>query len=302
MSILLLIVMLAVDGLLQPASLLPTGLELLGLSAVPLVFASLSQSFIIVAGDIDLSIGYSVGLASVLSATLLVDHVLLGILSLLGIVAGYALMAIVIHKRQVPSLVITLGVSFVWLGIGLLIQPDPGGTSPNWLTGALDFSVPIIPETLIVVILVAALVEYIMFRRHSGRIWRAFGSNSKSLREAGWSPLRARTTLYVLAGLCAVVAGLYLTVGSDGSDILNSNTYTLTSIAAVIFGGGRFSGGRVSPVGTVAAALALTVIGTFLSFLNVSTYYVPLITGLVLLFALVVHRVERKIGHIERNR
>ena len=92
-------------------------------SAVPLVFASLGQMFIVTAGDIDMGNGYSIGLVNVLLAVILSRSPLIGFLSLAVFIGAYMLMGALIHLRRLPSIVITLGAQFIWLGIALIICP-----------------------------------------------------------------------------------------------------------------------------------------------------------------------------------
>src|SRR5690606_28358825 len=132
------------------------GLELLLTPAVPLVLIALSQMFVVGGSEIDLGAGAFAGLVNVISATLLVSSPWLGGAALMAGLAGYALMGVVIHARAVPAIVVTLGASFVWLGIGQTLQPSPGGGSPEWLASLLSISIPYVPTPL-VLILIAAL-------------------------------------------------------------------------------------------------------------------------------------------------
>ena len=83
------------------------------------------------------------------------------------------------------------------------------------------------------------------------------GGNAVAIRRAGWSLLKAKTTLFALAGLFGVLAGVALIGMTTSADANVGNGYTLLSIAGVILGGGEFVGGRVSPAGAVMGALTL---------------------------------------------
>src|SRR5947209_12042576 len=97
---------------------------LLNLSPV-LVFAALAQMFVMTAGDIDLGIGPYVGLVNCIVAGVLADRPALAALMLIACPLSYALMGALIHWRQLPSIVVTLGSSFVWLGLALMVLPMP---------------------------------------------------------------------------------------------------------------------------------------------------------------------------------
>ncbi|MDH5798334.1 MAG: ABC transporter permease, partial [Paracoccaceae bacterium] len=111
----------------QPRAMSYFGVNLVLQYAVPITLATIAQMFIITVNDLDLSIGAFVGLVACIGATLLADTPLLGLLALAACVAAYAGLGALIHWRNLPSIVVTLGMSFVWLGIAVLVLPTPGG-------------------------------------------------------------------------------------------------------------------------------------------------------------------------------
>ncbi len=204
------------------------GLELMINSAIPLVLAGLSQMFIIAASDIDFGLGAYLGFTNVISATFLVTNPPLGILILLLGIIGYGVLAAIIHIRKIPAIVVTLGSSFIWLGIALNIMEKPGGSSPEWLSSIFNLNVPIIPEAIILVALFGAAAYFIIMRSKYGTILRGFGNNQKAIQRSGWSPLKARVSLYLLAGIFGVLAGMAMTGISTAAD---ANAASILSIA-----------------------------------------------------------------------
>jgi ribose/xylose/arabinose/galactoside ABC-type transport system permease subunit len=267
----------------QPSSGSEFGTDLLLQAALPLVLVSLAQMFVVLGGDFDLGIGSAVGLTSVLSATLLVTHPVLGVIALCGIPAGYVAMSLLAERTGVSSVVITLGASFVWLGIALMVQSTPGGSSPTWMQSAFDTSLPGLPEPVYLMVLLA-IIPYLLLR-HSryGVVLRGYGGNRSAIANLGRSPLLARAALFALAGLFVVLAGLATTFVSGGSDANASAPLTISSFGAVVLGGAVLGGGRVDSVGVVAAALALSLISSLLGFLNVSATWNTGIEGMVIL-------------------
>jgi ribose transport system ATP-binding protein len=295
-SVVLLIIMVAGLLLRDPRALTSVGVDLLLQSALPVVLVAMGQQFIILAGDFDIGIGYAVGLANVVTATLLVSNVGLGILALVGIVSAYVAMAVIIEVTEVPGIVITLGGSFVWLGLGLLMQPAPGGAVPGWLAGALGAFLPGIPEPVYLTVGLAVAGFLILRRSAWGAGLRGFGGSRKAFVRTGRSPLAARAALYALAGLCVVGAGLMTTVVFASSDVNGSQTLTLASVAAVIIGGGQFIGGVVDPIGTVLAAVALSVVPVLLGGFNVNTNYQPAVEGVILILVMTLRWAARRRG------
>ena len=104
-----------------------------------------AQMFVITVNDLDLSIGTFVSFVGCVAATWLRDAPLLGFAVLLGGVAVYALMGAVIYLRNVPSIVVTLGMLFVWQGLAILVLPKPGGKPPSWLHDLMNFHMPYAP-------------------------------------------------------------------------------------------------------------------------------------------------------------
>ena len=102
------------------------GLNLMLNLAVPIALATIAQMCVITVNDLDLSIGAYVGFVACVAATWLHDTPLLGMLALLGGILVYAAVGALIHLRNLPSIVVTLGMSFVWLGLAVLVLPTPG--------------------------------------------------------------------------------------------------------------------------------------------------------------------------------
>lgn len=254
------------------------GIELLLAPAVVLVLVALAQMFVIGGSEIDLGVGAFAGLVNVISATLLVSHPGFGALALAGGLLGYALMAVLIQARAIPAIVMTLGASFIWAGIGQTIQPSPGGSSPEWLPALFQWSVAGVPTPLLLILAAGALAVAID-RAPVGVVLRGFGSNPQALARNGWSPLRYAVVRYLIAGAFAATAGLYLTATNQASDINAGASFTLLSIAAVVIGGSQLLGGVIAPAGVVAGAVTLSLIGALLAFLGVGTDYNALVQG-----------------------
>jgi ribose/xylose/arabinose/galactoside ABC-type transport system permease subunit len=240
---------------------------LLNLSPV-LIFTALAQMFIMTASDIDLSIGSFVALVNVIVAGIASPG--LAAAALLACVAGYGLMGALIHWLRLPSIVVTLGASFVWLGLGLMVLPLPGGDVPLWLSDAMRLRPPWVPAPVLVALVAMLLGHLILYQTSFGVILRGVGSSPAALERAGRSTLRARMSLYALAGICGVIAGVFLAGITTTGDANVGRGLTLLSVGAVIIGGGEFVGGIVSPVGTVMGALVMQLSGSLLSFASVA--------------------------------
>jgi len=99
---------------LNPRAISYFGFNLMLNLAIPIALATIAQMFVIAGNDLDLSIGPFVGFAGCVAATWLHDEPLLGAVALLGCIAVYAVLGALIYLRNLPSIVVTLGMSFVW--------------------------------------------------------------------------------------------------------------------------------------------------------------------------------------------
>ena len=150
----------------QPRAMSYFGINLLLNVAIPIMFATLAQMMVLAVSDLDLSIGPFVSLAACIGAAVMPDQPLLAIVALAASIGAYALAGAVIEWRQLPSIVVTLGLSFVWLGWAVLLLPTPGGTAPEWLRVAMRYKAPILPLPLWIALFGAALLSH-----HNGKHW-----------------------------------------------------------------------------------------------------------------------------------
>ena len=262
------LMLLAAVALLYPRAISYFGFTLMLNLAIPIALATLAQTMFLAINDLDLSIGSFVGLVACIGATWLHDTPPLGVLALLGCVAAYAALGALVQWRELPSIVVTLGMSFVWLGLAILVLPTPGGTAPHWLVATLAFKPPLLPLPILLAIVIAVLAHLLLIRSGFGTVLRGAGGNARAMQRAGWSILRARAALYGLAGCFGVASGLALVGLTTSADANMAQRYTLLSIAGAILGGCEFFGGRVAPAGAVLGALALALAGSVLTFLH----------------------------------
>lgn len=288
------IFMILINAAMNPRILSYMGMRMLVSSAVPLVFAALGQMFIVTAGDVDMGNGYSIALVNVLVGIILTGNPLMGLVSLLVFVGAYALMGALIHVRNIPAIVVTLGAQFVWWGIALVIAPSPGGSCPEWLLRLYKFDFPLIPMPIVLCILAGGSCWYVLFRAKYGMILRGIGNNPLAVERSGWSYLCAKMVNYALAGLMVICSGMAYTAVCMGADANSSATYCMMSIATVILGGCEMSGGVVAPVGVVCGGIAMSFITTILTSFRVDSNYQTAVTGMILIVVLAIKLVMHK--------
>ncbi|CCV10707.1 ABC transporter permease [Mesorhizobium sp. STM 4661] len=282
----LVLVLLAIAWL-NPRAISYFGFSLMLNLAIPIALATIAQMFVIAGNELDLSIGTFVGFVGCVTATWLKDAPLIGVLILLGSIGVYALLGALIHLRNLPSIVVTLGMSFVWQGLAILVLPKPGGKAPDWLLSLMAFKPPLVPFPIIAALLIAAVVHFGLMRTSYGVILRGSGGNAAALERAGWSLLRTKIALFALTGFFGVLSGMALIGITTSADANIGNGYTLLSIAGVILGGGEFVGGRVSPIGAVLGALTLALAASpLLTFMHIPPDWQVAANGAILIIVL----------------
>jgi ribose transport system permease protein len=282
-----LVLVLTAIAALNPRAISYFGFTLMLNLAIPIALATIAQMFVIAGNDLDLSIGAFVGFVGCVTATWLRDTPLLGILALLGCIGVYAAVGALIHLRNLPSIVVTLGMSFVWQGLAILLLPKPGGRAPDWLLATMGVKPPLVPFPILAAVVIAVVAYFGLMRTSYGTILRGSGGNAVAISRAGWSLLKAKMALFALTGLFGVLSGLALIGITTSADANIGNGYTLLSIAGVILGGGEFIGGRVSPVGAVIGALTLALAASpLLTFMHIPPDWQVAANGAILIVVL----------------
>lgn len=278
---------LAAIAWLNPRAISYFGFSLMLNLAVPIALATVAQMFVIAGNDLDLSIGPFIGFVGCIVATWLPDAPLAGAAMLIGCVAVYAGLGALIQLRNLPSIVVTLGMSFVWQGLAILVLPKPGGNAPDWLQTFMSLKPPILPLPVLITLVIGAAVYFGLMCTSYGAILRGSGGNASAVARAGWSLLKIKVTLFALAGFFGVLSGLALIGITTSADANIGNGYTLLSIAGVILGGGEFFGGVVSPVGAVIGALTLALAASpLLTFLHIPPDWQVGANGAILIIVL----------------
>ena len=272
---------------LNPRAISYFGFSLMLNLAIPIALATVAQMFVITINELDLSIGTFVGFVGCVTATWLHDAPLLGVLVLLASIGVYAGLGALIHLRNLPSIVVTLGMSFVWQGLAILLLPKPGGAAPGWLKGFMGFQTPLVPFPIIAAVVIGLVVHFGLMRSAYGTVLRGAGGNQQAIGRAGWSLLKTKVAMFALTGTFGVISGMALIGITTSADANIGNGYTLLSIAGVILGGGEFVGGRVSPIGAVIGALTLALAASpLLTFMHIPPDWQVAANGVILITVL----------------
>lgn len=286
------ILLLVIYAIIQPSFGSTVLLLTVATAGVPLFLTILGQAVVVFGGGLDLSMGSIASVGAVVFTFWCTHHthfnVLIGLLLALsiGAAAGFLNGLPIVIGRLAPILVTLVSLS-IWQGVSLLIMPTPGGHIPQWViyltTEATWLGVPVI-AIMGFGVLCAAIVVFSFTPWGIALI--SSGSNGEVARMIGLKTSQARWMSYMIAGILAALAGVFL-AGSTGTGDPNAGgIYTLASIEGVILGGNSLMGGRGSLWGAVWGSVILTMLMQILFFLGVSSFYQDVVQGGLLLIAL----------------
>ena len=275
-------------------------LQVMGRDLAQFGILAIGESFVILTGGIDLSVGGLAGLAGILAGWFNVTHGMPGpvaiVLTLL-ICAGVGWWhGTMVNRLNVPPFVITLVTFTICKGLALSITSGTPITGLSNIFGDLSlyYAGPIpIPALIFVGVCVAAW--FALERTYIGRQIYAVGGNKEAARLAGIPTQRRITSTYVVSSTLAGLVGI-LIIGRLGvaDPSVAGSGYELTAIAAAVVGGVSLFGGEGRIVGIAAGAILLELISNGLLALNVNEYYQTVAQGVVLGVAILADRIRAR--------
>ncbi|HEY1367402.1 MAG TPA: ABC transporter permease [Gaiellaceae bacterium] len=270
-----------------------TNIRSLAIYASTIGIAAAGQGLCILTGGIDLSIPWTMTGGAVLAAQLShgktdrlpeVFLLLAGLAIVVGLVNGLG-----VAYGRVPPIIMTLGTNGALQGL-VLVYTNGGGSAPappglqrwvttNWLG---------IPKQVLIWALITIIMSIVLTRGTLGRRLYAIGTNPSAAFLAGNNVRRTLVIPYIVSALCGVLAGILLMAFTGGAYFSLGDPYLFATAAAVAVGGASILGGSGHYLGTVAGALALTLMVSLLTLLNVGQAWLNIAYGLILLGALLV--------------
>lgn len=258
-------------------------------NTMPLALAAFGQTMVVLTRGIDLSVGGIVDLANALAAIWLtgsVPHMIaISILIvLIGAMAGL-INGLLVGQGRLQPIVVTLATLSIFQGLAIRALPQPGGAVPSGYTNFLvNTNVP----TGLIFLVIAVLGWMILRRSRLGVGLFAIGNDEPSATALGINARRTKIAAYTIGGALYAVAGLFLAANATSGDATTGDSYTLTSIVAVVLGGVNLFGGRGSAVGAICGAFITTMIVNILFFAQINPLYQSFYEGLFLVIAVVL--------------
>ncbi len=267
---------------------------------------AIGVTFSLIVDGFDLSVGSTVSLTTVLTASLMVWYEQpLAIVIFAALLAGAMiglLNAFLIVKVGIPDLLATLSMLYVIGGVqktytqgysvyNKMPLPDgttaPGVLSPSflWLGQGKLFGVPV--PVLILILLVVGVHLLLKYTRF-GRMLHMIGSNQEAARLSGIPIYSMRTWAYVFSGLFAALGGILFAARVGSGQMDAGAPLLMESVAAVFVGYSVLGAGKPNVIGTFFGAVLIGILLNGLTMLNLPYYAFDIVKGLVLILALAV--------------
>lgn len=253
-----------------------------------LLTVALGQTFVIIAGGLDVSVGSVISLTTVIlsldlpwpltTALALLAGLSVGLVNGLGIVRG------------VHPIIMTLSTMSIVQGVALAIREVPGGTVPVYLTWMMATELLGVPLTFFWSVALAPLLALILYHTVLGIRLYALGAAPGNAAVAGVATARIIVIVYMLSALTAVLAGMQLAGRIGTGEPLVGAVFAVDAITAVALGGTLLSGGIGSIGGTVAGVVLLALIANGMNHLDVPVFYQQVLKGLLLVAVVCFYR------------
>ncbi len=275
-------------------------------AVAPLLLA-LGETFVIIAGGIDLSVGFIMGLSAVVAArgASIAGGLMPAFPAMaVGIAAGLLVSLIpgavngwLISKLKVPPFIGTLGMFGVARGAAFLLAAGTTVPVANGYFAALgNGRVLGFPIVVIITVLFLLLMSYVLRQTRFGQHTYAVGASEQAALRAGINVGRHTRKLYLLSAFCAGLGGVLYTARFTAGAAQAGEPLLLDSIAAVVIGGASLFGGSGTILGTVAGSLVIAVIQYGLVFIDVEPFWQFVAVGVVIIISVLVDQTQRELG------
>lgn len=267
---------------------------ILAASSVVMI-ASLGQLLALISGGFDLSVGGAIALGAVVFGRMTTDghSAILSTFVVLGMGAALGFVHMIFISRfNVNALITTLGTMSIVSGLAFILANGSTVSVPVESGGLGEVAFADVPWHVLLAITLVVAMHLVLARTVFGRLIYMVGGNLEAARLAGVRVAAVGAGVYVLSSMLAALAGVVLAsqilaaTGGIGSDV------TLQTLAAVVLGGAALTGGRGSVPGAVVGVLLLATLANCLSILRVQSFYQQIATGAVLLFAVVLGKLQ----------
>lgn len=262
-------------------------------------FIAVGMTFVLIIGGIDLSVGSVLALASAVLGICLDNWgwplpVAIGVCLLVGLICG-ALNGLIVVRWTLPSFIVTLGMLEAARGAVYLVTHS----RTVYLSGAIRAiaspETPTLSPAFILALGVVVVGQLVLSYTVFGRYLIAIGTNEEAVRLSGIDPRPYKFGVFVLCSVLAAIAGVIYTSRLSAANPNAGIGLELGAIAAVVIGGTSLMGGRGSVVRSFLGVVIIAVLGAGLTQVGAQEYTKRLVTGCVIVAAVIVDQYRRRI-------
>lgn len=254
-------------------------------------------TFVMAMGGIDLSVGSTLAISSLVVGDLMLHGVNVYLAIVLALLLGGAIGLInglLIDKVNIAPFISTMAVMTITRGaIMVYTQGVPkAGLNQEGFQVLGQGYIGILPVPVVITMIVFAIAYFLLNWTRYGRYTLSIGSNSEASKLVGINISKIRLITYALTGFMAALSGILLTSRMESAMPTSGEGYELDVIAASVIGGTSLSGGKTSIVGTAIGAIMMAVVKNGLNLLRINTFWHKIVIGVIILIAVSIDSIN----------
>lgn len=258
------------------------------------------MTYVLMLGQIDLSVGSSVAFVGVVLGLMLKDDgnpllallAALGLGLVLGLCNGWASAYL-----GIPTFIVTVATMGIYRGVAYAItdaQPVPiENPLVEWLGNGRVIGIPV---PIIIMVVVLIVMHVVLTRTKFGRQIVLAGGNAEAARFAGIKVKRLQVYVFMIMGAAAALSGILMTSRLYSAQPNAATSYELDAIAAAVLGGTSLTGGSGTVFGTFIGALIIAVVNNGMNLLGLDYYFQSIVKGLIIIVAVFIDVRSKKQG------
>ena len=303
-----LIVLCIAFGIINPLFFSSRNLSNLLRQIAPIVLIGIGQSFVLITGNIDLSIGSIVGMSTMMSAAMMTKGMNPWMATLLTLIASLAVGIVngyLVAGFKLPPFIATLGTMTICRGIAQIANGNYNTGAINTIektAAAVDKFRDIfyygktlgLYNGVWIAIIIFLIFNFVLTKTRSGRYLYALGSNPEAARLSGVSVLKTTTIAYLVSAFCSCLVGIIQCCSAGMGAMDAGNSYEMYGVAASVIGGVSTLGGTGRLIGTVVGAAIWSVLQNGLQFAQAPVAIRNIIIGIIVIVAVLLDIIIRR--------
>jgi ribose transport system permease protein len=267
----------------------------------PILIIGIGQSFVLITGNIDLSIGSIVGMSGMISATLMargVDPWVAVIMAMTSCIAVGVINGTLVAKCKLPPFIATLGTMTVARGIAQIVNnnynTDAIGEDANGFRSFFYYGESLgLYNTIWIALVLFLIFNFLLSKTRTGRHIYAVGSNIEAAKLSGVNTVQTTMIVYIISAFCAGIVGLIISATSGMGTMDAGNMYELYAVAASVIGGISTLGGQGLLIGVVIGASIWGVLQNGLQFAGAPVAMRNIIIGTIVVISVLLDVIIR---------